>query len=208
MLELNFDPKAIADENRARARKMIKVFMYLGAAVALLFFTLIVMFFHWTHSANLRAFRASSDSMCPALCAHERIIAAMDAFNNQPPRRGDVILFYFGPANVTYIKRVIAVEGDSVTPGPENSVLVNGKPVELPHPCGNPIGSTSPYGAPIQFQAMTVPKGAYFVIGDNLNNSYDSRFDGFGLVKREQVRGRALFIYWSPGKSRFGCPIR
>lgn len=208
MLELNFDPQAIADENRARARKIIKVFMYLGAAVALLLFTLIVMFFHWTRSANLRAFRSGSDSMCPAICANERIIAAMDVFNSQPPRRGDVILFNFGPANVTYIKRVIAIDGDSVAPGPENSVLVNGKSIEPPHACGSPIRNTSPYSGPIQFPAMTVPKGAYFVIGDNLNNSYDSRFDGFGLVKREQVRGKALFIYWSPGKSRFGCAIK
>lgn len=208
MLELNFDPQAIADENRARARKMIKVFMYLGAAAALLLFTLIVMFFHWTQSANLRAFRSSSDSMCPALCVNERIMAAMDAFDKQPPRRGDVILFYFGPGNVTYIKRVIAIDGDSVAPGPENSILVNGRSVELPQVCGNPAHNTNSYAAPESFPATTVPKGSYFVIGDNLNNSYDCRIEGFGLVKREQVRGKALFIYWSPGKSRFGCPIK
>ena len=160
MLELNFDPQAIADENRARTRKTIKVFMYLGAAVALLLFTLIVMFFRWTHSANLRAFRSGSDSMCPALCVNERIIAGMDAFDSQPPRRGDVILFYFGSSNVTYIKRVIAIDGDSVAPGPENSVLVNGKSVELPHACGNPTWNTSPYRAPIQFPAS--PKGSLF----------------------------------------------
>ena len=206
MLELNFDPQAIADEGRARTRKIIRVFMYLGAGVALLLFTLIVMFFRWTHSANLRAFRSSSDSMCPTMCENERIIAAMDAFDNQPPRRGDVILFYFGPTNVTYIKRVIAINGDSVAPGPENSVLVNGKPLELPHACGNPVRNADSYTSPIQFPATTVPKGSYFVIGDNLNNSYDSRF--FGLVKREQVRGKALFIYGSPGKSRFGCPVK
>lgn len=206
MFELNFDPKAAADENRARARKVIRVFMYLGAAVALLLFTLIAMFFRWTRSTNLRAFRSSSDSMCPAICANELIIAGMDAFDSQPPRRGDVILFYFGPDNVTYIKRIIAIDGDSVAPGPENSILVNGKPLVLPRACGNPIGNTESYAAPIPFSATTVPKGSYFVIGDNLNNSYDSRF--FGLVKREQVRGKALFIYWSPGKSRFGCPVR
>lgn len=206
MLELNFDPQAIAAENRARTRKMIRLFMYLGAAVALLFFTSLVMFFHWTHSANLRAFRSGSDSMCPAVCANERVIAAMDAFDSQPPLRDDVILFYFGPGNVTYIKRVIAVEGDSVAPGPENSIFVNGKSVEFPRVCGSPVQNTNSYAAPEPFPATKVPKGSYFVIGDNLNNSYDSRF--FGLVKRAQVRGKALFIYWSPGKSRFGCPIK
>lgn len=208
MLELNFDPQAIADEDRARTRKLIRALMYLGAAVALILFTLMVMFFRWTGSANLRAFRSGSDSMCPAICANERLIAAMDAFNSQPPRRGDVILFYFGPGNVTYIKRVIAIEGDSVAPGPENSILVNGKSLELPDVCGNPVQSTGSNAAPELFLATTVPKGSYFVIGDNLNNSYDSRINGFGLVNRKQVRGKALFIYWSPGKSRFGCPIK
>jgi signal peptidase I len=166
------------------------------------------MFFRWAGSANLRAFRSSSDSMCPAICVYERIIAGMDAFETQLPCRGDVILFYFGPDNVTYIKRVIAIEGDSVAPGPENSILVNGKSLELPHVCGDPVRNADSYAAPEPFAATTVPKGTYFVIGDNLNNSYDSRIEGFGLVKREQVRGKALFIYWSPGKSRFGCPIR
>jgi hypothetical protein len=146
MLELNFDPEAIANENRARTRKLIRVFLYLGSAAALLFFTLLAMFFHWTHSANLRAFRSGSDSMCPAVCVDERIIAGMDAFDRQPPRRGDVILFYFHPGNVTYMKRVIAIEGDSVAPGPEDSILVNGKPIQLPGACGMPVwkgGSSS-----------------------------------------------------------------
>ena len=208
MLELNFDPQAIASENRARTRRVIKVFLYWGSAVALLFITLLAMFFHWTHSANLRAFRSGSDSMCPAICVNERIFATMDAFDRQPPRRGDVILFYFRPGNVTYIKRVIAVEGDAVALGPEDSILVNGKAVHLPAVCGDPAWKGGSPSEAIPFKAVTVPNGSYFVIGDNLNNSYDSRIEGFGFVKREQVRGKALFIYWSPGKSRFGCAIR
>jgi signal peptidase I len=146
--------------------------------------------------------------MCPAVCVDERIIAGMDAFDRQPPRRGDVILFYFQPGHVTYIKRVIAIEGDSVAPGPEDSILVNGKPVQLPGACGIPAWKGGSSSESIAFKAVTVPNGSYFVIGDNLNNSYDSRIEGFGFIKREQVRGKALFIYWSSGKSRFGCAIR
>lgn len=138
MLELNLDPQAIADENRARARMLTKVLMYLGGVVALSFFALFLMFFYWTRSASLRAFRSTSDSMCPAICVNERIIAAMHAFDSQQPRRGDVILSYFGPNKVTYIKRVIAIDGDSVAPGPGNSILVNGKSVELPHTWQSP----------------------------------------------------------------------
>jgi len=47
-----------------------------------------------------------------------------------------------------------------------------------------------------------------FVVGDNLDQTLDSRYPGYGLVQRDLVEGKALFIYWSPGTSRIGCKIR
>jgi len=53
-----------------------------------------------------------------------------------------------------------------------------------------------------------VPEDSFFVIGDNLEHSLDSRFPEFGLVASNQLRGKALFLYWSSRESRIGCPIR
>ena len=52
-----------------------------------------------------------------------------------------------------------------------------------------------------------IPPGYFFVVGDNLLNSYDSRFSEFGLVSSEELRGHPLNIYWSSENSRLGCAI-
>jgi signal peptidase I len=80
---------------------------------------------------------------------------------------------------------------------------VNNVPVSFPTPCGKheSFDKLAPEGPP--FETVKVPEGFLFVIGDNLDNSYDSRF--FGVVPLDEVRGKPKFIYWSPNSSRLGC---
>jgi hypothetical protein len=78
--------------------------------------------------------------MCPTICVNERIIAGMDAFNARAPKRGEVILFDQGEGHTKFIKRVIGVAGDTVAPGPSNTLLVNNKPFALPPRCGENTG--------------------------------------------------------------------
>jgi signal peptidase I len=132
----------------------------------------------------------------------------MDVFNGRPPERGEVILFDHPPGGQKFLKRVVAIGGDTVAPGPANTVIVNGKAVDWPGVCGDPIGDETPPGEQVEFKALTVPKDSFFVVGDNLNHSLDSRYPGYGFVQRDLVEGKALFIYWSPGTSRIGCKIR
>jgi len=166
------------------------------------------MFFRMTKSFELRAFRVPSDSMCPTICLNERLIVEMDAFNARKPERGDVILFTHPPHGQRFLKRVVAVGGDEIAPGPGNIILVNGKTVAWPDVCGEPVRTTAPSAEPITFLTLTVPQDSLFVVGDNLNLSLDSRYPGYGFVQRDQVQGKALFIYWSSGTSRIGCSIR
>jgi signal peptidase I len=208
MTELILGSQVPAEKSTPGTRILIKVLICLGAAFAISAFILILMFFHWTKSLALRAFRVPSNSMCPAICSDERVIAGMDVFDQRPPQRGEVILCYHKPSAETFIKRIVAVGGDVVSPGPGNSVLVNGKAVEFPVVCGDPARSNYDSEQLMPFQAVTVPTNSFFVIGDNLSRSLDSRIPDFGLVRSDQVRGKPLFIYWSPGKSRFGCPVR
>jgi signal peptidase I len=157
-----------------------------------------------------RAFKVPSASMCPTICEGDRIVANMEAFAKSGPSRGDVIMMKHQTSESLYIKRVIGVGGDSVSSS-DGHILVNGHQLAEPGPakgCEQLRVSYATKEEPIPFDAVTVPPSSFFVIGDNLSNSYDSRIQGFGLVTLSQVRGKPLFIYWSPNSSRIGCSIR
>ncbi len=116
------------------------------------------------------------------------------------PQRGDVVVFIFPQdPSKDYIKRVIGLPGDTVQIA-NKKVLVNGKAYETPQahyedtliiPAPrNPIES-----ARDNFGPVVVPPSSYFVMGDNRDRSYDSRFWGF--VPMDNFRGKAMVIYFS-----------
>jgi len=158
-----------------------------------------------------RAFKVPSASMCPTICEGQRIVADMYAYLEKGPQKGDVILLDFHSAHgPLFIKRVVGVAGDIVSEK-DGTIQVNGKPfwgLGLPQVCGKPKDGSKTEGNGPRFDAVVVPVSSYFVVGDNLPNSYDSRIPGFGLVTPDQIKGRPLHIYWSTEKSRIGCPVR
>lgn len=161
---------------------------------------------------NIRfaAFSVPSVSMCPTICTGERVVADMKAYQSTPPQRGDLILMKHASSNALFVKRVIGIPSDTVEPGPDGSILVSGKPFVPPQPCNTPRSHTqrpSPddYQA---FKAVVVPQGTFFVVGDNTANSFDSRIPEFGPVTAEMIRGKPLYLYWSPIPQRIGCPLR
>jgi signal peptidase I len=113
------------------------------------------------------------------------------------PHRGDIIVFkYPNDESRDFIKRIIAVGGETVQVK-DNRAYVNGQPLDEPYVR---LGSipTTPSGHCGYLYAcdpIVVPPGSYFVMGDNRDNSQDSRYWGF--VKREKIRGKAFLIYWS-----------
>jgi signal peptidase I len=155
---------------------------------------------------ELKGFRCSSSSMCPTICLDEYVLASMNAYRGRAPQRSDVILHSTPKNTAPFIKRVIGVPGDVVSPGPHNEVLVDGNPLLEPKVCGKPVRSDPSDSGSLPFEAVKIPEGFFFVVGDNLSNSYDSR--SFGLIALNQVKGKALLLYWSPENSRIGCPVR
>jgi signal peptidase I len=113
-----------------------------------------------------------------------------------PPRPGDVVLFRFpGTPDVShplhYVKRLIAKPGDDVEIR-EGRVIVNGTVLRrIPT-------AEKPERLPANFGPVTVPRGTYFMLGDNLADSYDSR--SWGCVPAENLVGKALMVYWSKGE--------
>jgi signal peptidase I len=119
------------------------------------------------------------------------------------PKRGDIIVFKFPEdPKKDFIKRVIAVGGDTVRIR-NKKVYVNGKRAEYKQAqfTENQIlpGSLQPRD---NYGPVTVPQDNLFVMGDNRDQSYDSRFWGF--VNLHAVKGEAFIIYWSWDKSKFG----
>ena len=113
------------------------------------------------------------------------------------PQRGDIIVFRFPEdEEKDFIKRVVGTSGDTVQLR-NKAVLVNGvvlddKSFTQRIDPGIIDGAINPRD---NFGPVTVPDGSYFVMGDNRDQSLDSRFWGF--VREEKIRGKAFRIYWS-----------
>jgi signal peptidase I len=113
----------------------------------------------------------------------------------EKPKRGDVVVFIF-PEDRTkdFVKRVIAVGGDTVEIHGKK-VYINGKQIDDAHAHflgDNPLPGLSTRD---DFGPRRVPQNHIFVLGDNRDRSYDSRFWGF--VPLDDVKGKIAFIYWS-----------
>ncbi len=106
------------------------------------------------------------------------------------PKRGNVIVFKY-PLNpeVAYVKRLIGMPGDKVEMI-GHTVYINGQPLKETY-----TQYISPDSIYERFGPYYVPAGQYFAMGDNRDNSQDSRFWGF--VPRSHIIGKALAIYWS-----------
>jgi signal peptidase I len=127
----------------------------------------------------------------------------------KPVQRGHVVVFKYpeDPAR-DFIKRVIGLPGETVEIKAKQ-VYIDGKPLDEPyvHFLEPPLRPEDPeYGIRLDssrgddYGPRTVPEGQLFVMGDNRDNSKDSRYWGF--LPADQVKGRALMVYWSYEASR------
>jgi signal peptidase I len=118
------------------------------------------------------------------------------------PRQGDVIVFeYPEDPSKDFIKRVVGTPGDTVEVK-DKKVYVNGKLYANPHEVHKESDTVPKEMNPRDNKdAVKVPAGSYFVMGDNRDRSYDSRFWGF--VSMDKIKGLAFIKYWSWDKDNF-----
>jgi signal peptidase I len=131
--------------------------------------------------------KVEGTSMLPALSDQERIFINKFVYRLEPISRGDVIVFHYPlDPSKSYIKRVIAVGGDTVRID-NGAVYVNGRRVDETYVPNRFRDSRS-------YPETTIPAGSYFVVGDHRSLSNDSR--DFGPVADRYVSGKAVFAYW------------
>ena len=163
----------------------------------------------------VQAFKIPTGSMIPNLLIGDHLLVNKVVYSpsfgpledrllaKKPIARRDVIVFKY-PDEPTrdFIKRVIGLPGETVEIR-DKTVFIDGKPITEPyaHFIEQPLRPDDPEyglrGEPIRdnWGPQVVPAGKLLVLGDNRDNSRDSRFWGF--LPRDQVKGRALLVYWS-----------
>ena len=115
-------------------------------------------------------------------------------------KRGDVVVFkYPEEPDRDFIKRVIGLPGETLELR-HKQVYINGRPLDEPYvhflvPPSTHAQEFAAYDVREQFGPVTVPDDKYFVMGDNRDNSQDSRYWGF--LPRDYIKGKALLVYWS-----------
>jgi len=153
------------------------------------------------------------------------------------PQRGDIVVFYSPHDGTRLVKRVVGLPGDTVELRNEQ-LVINGRPVDYT-PLGAEISGQLPAAerqsscfaieglaahphavmaipdlpARRTFGPIPVPEGHYFMMGDNRDNSFDSRY--FGVVERKQIVGKATAVVlsldrshdWQPRAQRFFSPL-
>ena len=118
----------------------------------------------------------------------------------RPIHRGDILVFkYPEEPDRDFIKRVIGLPGETIELK-NKKIYVNNQPLEEPYvhfltPPSSDYQEVTSYDLRERFGPVTVPADKYFVMGDNRDNSQDSRY--WGYLPRDYVKGKALVIYWS-----------
>jgi len=133
-----------------------------------------------------------SGSMLDTLQLGEQFVAEKFSYRvlQQDPQRGDIVVFRHPVDHRTWVKRVIGLPGDLIEIR-DFRVYINGAELTEDYIRQRPWRDYGP---------VTVPDHDFFVMGDNRNNSDDSR--SWGFLPRDHVLGRAVFVYWPPSHAR------
>lgn len=199
-------------ESAARDRRKKSLFREYGESLVIAFIlALIIKFF------LIQAFSIPSGSMENTLLIGDYLLVnklsygIRNPLNNKvlipigKPQRGDVVVFIFPQdPSKDYIKRVIGLPGDKIQII-DKQVYINDKPYVTPQAHFEESQVIPAPRNPLEpardnFGAVVVPPNSYFCMGDNRDRSYDSRFWGF--VPLDNLRGKAMIIYFSWGGDR------
>lgn len=125
-------------------------------------------------------------SMENTIKINDRVVTSRLSYLSSDPRRGDIIVFpYPDDEELDYIKRIIGLPGETIE-GKDGLVYIDGESLEEPYVTEALDSDFGPY---------KVPEDSYFMMGDNRNNSLDSRFWENKFLARDKIEGKAILKY-------------
>ena len=135
-------------------------------------------------------------SMKPTLFNGQRLVVNKFIYRwFKDPQHGDIVVFkYPSDQSRDFIKRIIAVQGDTLEII-DGAVFVNGKQIQEDY-------IFEPMRVANNYPKIDIPIGYSFVMGDNRNNSEDSRYSDVGLVSSDLIKGKAVLLFWPLTKFR------
>jgi signal peptidase I, bacterial type len=159
----------------------------------------------------IQAFKIPSGSMIPTFEIGDRIFVSKFIYGARipftdirlpalrQPQRGDIVVFVSTETpKKDFVKRLIALENETVEIKNGN-ILINGKSIDGPSSItSNYYYNRGDFGK--ELEAVKVPEGSYFVLGDNSANSRDSRYWGF--FPKKNLIGKVIFLYWPINRIR------
>jgi len=131
-----------------------------------------------------------SGSMIDTIDVGDRVIGNRFAYVTEDPKRGDIVIFKFpDDESKYYIKRIIGLPGETIR-------ITKGKIYIDDKEFNDKYATDAVWGQDEEDMVFTVPNNCYFMLGDNRDNSADSRYWVNPYVKKSKILGKAVFRYW------------
>jgi signal peptidase I len=148
----------------------------------------------------IQAFKIPSGSMLETLQIGDHVLVNKFIYTFSDPKRGDIIVFKY-PEDQTrdFIKRIVGLPGETLEIK-NRVVYINKEPLKEDYV----KSSSSEFSTSNNLSPRLIPPDSYFVMGDNRDNSMDSRVWGF--LKHDLIRGKSLIIYFSIAPSTYNDP--
>ena len=181
------------ERGRSRARLLADYAISIAIAVAAVYAI---------QALAVKPFRIPTPSMADTVRTGDRVLIDRLTYRFRGVHRGDIVVFT-GHGPIPLLKRVVGLPGDILSLS-DGRLYVNGQPAAdsyvrridgAPEPTLPGPDPAAPWSLRHPY---TVPAGSYYMMGDNRTDSGDSRY--WGTVSRDQIMGRAFFVYWPPGQ--------